>query len=72
MYRRERRPRRSGRRKAEVRYDVRTNLPIEVKFVRRNAGDGVPYAGECYLLQSRTTLPDMPEFMASKPFWKSV
>ena len=22
---------------------VRENLPIEVKFVRRNAGDGVPY-----------------------------
>ena len=43
MYRRERRPRRSDRRKAVGRYDMRTNLPIEVKFVRRNAGDGVPY-----------------------------
>jgi len=25
---------------------MRENLPIEVKFSRRNAGDGVPYAWE--------------------------
>ncbi len=30
------------------------------------------WIGSRYLLQSRMTLPDIPLFMASKPFWNSV
>ncbi len=35
-------------------------------------GGKEPYRWLSYFVQSSTTLPDLPEFMASKPFWKSV
>ena len=56
------------RRKAENRCELRTNLPIEVKFVRRNAGDGVPYRDDTLKTGNRQASLSMAANNAASSF----